>query len=131
MEKCSGASHLWFVEYNADLRLRSEQFEERLRWRAERYYASVGSAGSTSNYDPATVIAMARSGGMRTCTGPPIILYLTRIKPAATAVEDGTAQPALKRPNFRGRKGTLDRSPRLTQATTEVLGQAFEVESQL
>ena len=56
---------LWFVVYSA----RSEQFE-RLRGRAERDHAAVGAAGSTSNYDSAKPWR-TRSGGMRTCTGPP------------------------------------------------------------
>ena len=39
---------VWFVAYNADVRMLSEQVERR----AERDHAFVGSAGSTSNYNP-------------------------------------------------------------------------------
>ena len=42
----------WFVVYNADVRVRTEQLE-RLRWRAQRYHAAIAAAGRTSNYDPA------------------------------------------------------------------------------
>ena len=92
----------WFVVYNADVRMRSEQ-PERLRWRAERVHAALRAAGSTSNYDPAqpwrTVLAMAladkewRNENLHR----PAIHSLTRIKLAATAVEDDTGQPALER----------------------------------
>ena len=88
----------WFVVDNADVRMRSELFK-RLRRRAERDHADVGSAGSTSNYDPAKpwgTLAVADTEWWNENLHRPAILYLTRIKSAA-AVEDGTAQPALER----------------------------------
>ena len=89
----------WFVLYNADVRMRSEQFE-RLRWKSERDHATAGTAGGASDYDPAkpwgTVFAMAVANEewWNENLQRLAMLYLTRIKSAPTAVEDGTAQPA-------------------------------------
>ena len=62
---------------NADVRMRSEQFE-RLRRRAERDHAAVGSAGSTSKYDPTK--PWAQCGKVGTCTHrhPPLYLAPSR-----------------------------------------------------
>ena len=110
-EKWSGASHscttilhndACFVVYIADVPVRSEQFE-RLRERAERDHAALGAAGSTSNYDPAepwgTVYAMsvADKEWWNEILHRHAVLYLARLKSAATAAEDGNAQPAPER----------------------------------
>ena len=114
-ENWSGASRP-FVVCNADVPMRSEQFEQCRR--AEQDHASVGSAGSTSNYDPdklfCTVFAMSvmekewwNEHLHRSAT-----LYLTRLKSAVATVEDGSAQLALERSLVRTatEKGTRDRS---------------------
>ena len=83
-------------------------------------------AGSTSNCDPAkpwgTVFAMvvADKEWWNANLHRPASLYRTRIKSAATAVEDGIAQPALERSVARTAMGGKNPGPltRLAQATT-------------
>ena len=69
----------WFVVYNADVRMRSEQFE-RLCWRAEREHAAPsGPRRQHVELRPHWAVEDTvrdgrrgqNSGGMRTCTGPP------------------------------------------------------------
>ena len=89
----------WFVVYNAEVWMRSEQVEW-LRRRTERDHVAIRSAGSTSNYDRTkpwrTVFAMAVPGKVW-CNDNlrrPDVLHLTLIKSAATAVEYGTVRPS-------------------------------------
>ena len=112
----------WFVVYNVDVRMRSEQFE-RLRRKAERDHAAAGTVGGVSDYDPAkpweTVFAMAVANEewWNENLHRPAMLYLTRIMSASTAVEDGSAPPALSVAIEPGPENT-----RRTQACTEVPG---------
>ena len=88
----------WFVVYSAYVRMRSEQFEL-LRRKSERDHATAGTAGGASDYDPAkpwrTVFAMAVANEewWNENLHRRALFFLTRIKSASTAVEDGTAPP--------------------------------------
>ena len=105
-----------FVVYNADVWVRSEQFER---------FAPEGRAGTTQRPGRITT-QLSRAG--RSSRWPsrtrwnenlhrPAMFHLTRIKWAATAVAEGTAPQDLS-VAIEPRPGNT----RLTQASTEVLG---------
>ena len=114
-------SGAWFVVFNADVLLRSEQFK-RLRRKAERDHAAAGTAGGASDYDPAKpcrtvfAIAVANEEWWNENMHRPTMFYLTRIKSASTVVEDGTGPPDLSVAIEPGSGNT-----RRTQASTEVV----------
>jgi len=93
-------SAAWFIIYNADVRMRSEHFE-RLRRHAERDHADAVDCGVSTAYDitrPWNTV-FAKANGDKDWWNEnlhrPTMLYLTRIKSASAAVDDGTSQPAL------------------------------------
>ena len=94
-------SGAWFVVFNADVLLRSEQFE-RLRRKAERDHAAAWTSGGASDYDPVKpcrtmfAMAVANEEWWNENLHRPTMFYLTRIKSASTVVEDGTAPPDLR-----------------------------------
>ena len=90
---------VWFLVYNADVRMRAERFQ-RLRRHAERDHDAAVASGRRSSFDPArpwnTVFSMAlvdkdwwEENIHRTA-----LLYLARVKSAAQVLDDRTAQPA-------------------------------------
>ena len=91
----------WFIVYNADVRMRAEQWE-RLRRKAERTHEEASAAGLQSLYDPAkpwkSVVraALEDRNWWDENLHRPAILFLTRVRSAADAIDDRTAQPALE-----------------------------------
>ena len=105
----------WFLIYNADVRMRSEQFE-RLRRKAERDHAEATALGGSSGFKPDkpwfTVFALAAGDKewWNDNLHRPVMLFLTRITSARTALGDGTAQPDLDHPTSSGSaRGQADR----------------------
>ena len=90
---------VWFLVYNADVRMRAERFQ-RLRRHAERDHALATAAGRQSAFDLArpwnTVFSMALvdKDWWEENVHRAALLYLGRIKSAAQVLDDGTSQPS-------------------------------------
>ena len=90
----------WFLVYQADVRMRSEQFD-RLRRRAERQHQLEQAASMQSHFDPArpwsTVFHLALADKMwwDEHLHRPVVLFLAKIRSRAQVCDDGTTQPAL------------------------------------
>ena len=92
---------MWFIVYNADVRMRAERFQ-RLRRHAEHDHTAALAAGRRSNFDLArpwdTVFSMADAdkNWWEENMHRAALLYLARVKTAAQVLDDRTAQPALE-----------------------------------
>ena len=90
----------WFLVYQADVRMRSEQFD-RLRRRAERQHQLEQADSFQSHFDPAkpwaTVFHLALADKMwwDEHLHRPVVMFLAKIRSRAQVCDDGTTQPAL------------------------------------
>ena len=91
----------WFIVYNADVRMRAEQWD-RLRRKAERAHDMATRAGIPSHFDPAPPWKSVVRSSLEDRNWwdenlhRPAMLFLTRVRSAADAVDDHTVQPTLE-----------------------------------
>ena len=92
----------WFIVYQAEVRMRSENFE-RLRRRAERVHETAQAANMASDFDPqlpwATVFRMAVGEECKNWWDDNLhrdaLLFLTHVRSADAISDDGTVQPSM------------------------------------